>query len=99
MAHAWPLALVAVAAAPEHDQDAARAERPQHIERPLQRVRRVRIVDQAQHTRRVGYAFEAARNPGHPADAGGNCVAVKPVGQRHAGGQQDIGQVELTHEG
>ena len=32
LAHTRPLALVAVAAAPEHDQDAACAQRPQHIE-------------------------------------------------------------------
>ena len=92
LTHDGTLALVAVPAAAEDDDDAALGQGARRLQRPLQRVIGVRVVHQ-RHPAIFLDALHAPRDALYPLDAFLDVATAEPSPQRHPGRGQNVLQV------
>src|SRR4029079_12885910 len=78
VAHERPLAPVAVPAAAEDADEAAGCDLARLCQDVLERLRRVRVVDEDRERLTLVHSLEPARNPGHVLDAGGDRLRLAP---------------------
>src|SRR5262249_54081075 len=92
------LAAVAIPAAAEHGDQSAARQRTQELERALERVRRMRVIDEHGDAALVFDLLEPARNGLERRDAANDRVGLDAHCERRRGGGENVLQIRRADE-